>query len=544
MTVARQGRILVIDDSAEWCASLVEYLERAGFQAEAVSSADAAIHSLEERLYHLVVLDIRLDSANTSDIKGFDLLYELKQRRLTEAIKVIILSAHGTREQMRAAFRDYEVADFLAKDEFSEPLFIESVRNAFHRQVHVNLDLGIFWQGGGNALRAVRGLEMAGQRVGEESVLSQRMADELEDLLGRLFHEAESIMVQPLMPMLSRSGAGVLSVQPFYAAGGGHTVVVKFGSYTQISEEERRYHLYVRPFVAGGRSTNIQSTRRTPRLGGIIYSLLGAANDKWVDFAQFYRQNSAGAVRGAIRRLFEDTCGSWYANPGRLFPLNLSEIYSGQFGSSLEALEQAACELPTVLMRNGKLIFDALISGRQSFVDPFPLLKGRAFVYPTYQCFTHGDFNQHNILVDDAGHLWLVDFEKSGRSHILRDVATLDAIVRFQLLAFDEATLDERLEMEYELGRIKGFRQLDQLNIHFQTSNRMLAKAYEIVIELRRVAWWLVDQKPNDDISEYYVALLFNALNTLQFSSLANVQREHALLSASLLTDTMGLSPS
>lgn len=542
MIESKRGRILVVDDQADWCKSLVEYLTRAGFLADAVSTAEEALRRLEEGLYHLLVLDIRLRDGDTSDVKGFDLLNELKQRCLTEAIRIIMLSAHGTREQMRAAFRDYEVADFLSKDQFSEQTFIENVRNAFARYVNINLDLSIIWQQGSNARQAVCGLEMAGARVGDDDILCQRMADELEDLLRRLFSEAESIMVHPLMPALSRSGASVLSVQPFYPAGGGHTVVVKFGHYKKIGEEGRCYRKYVRPFVAGGRSTIIENTRRTPRQGGIVYSLLGAANDQWTDFSRFYCQNSAATICSAIRCLFRDTCGAWYANPGRFFPLDLKEIYVGQYGSTLEEMEQAAHGLPTVLARNGKLYFDSLNVGRYGFVDPFPLLKGRDFVYPTYQCFTHGDLNQHNILIDDSAHLWLIDFEKAGLSHILRDVATLDAIVRFQLLAPDEATLDERLEVEQVLCRVKGFRQVEHLNTRFSTPNRMLAKVYETVCELRQVAWWLVDQKPNDDMSEYYVALLFNALNTLQFSSLAPIQREHALLSASLLTETLDLN--
>jgi len=42
-------------------------------------------------------------------------------------MKVIILSAFGTKEQMREAFRDYKVADFLSKDNFNRRVLRESV---------------------------------------------------------------------------------------------------------------------------------------------------------------------------------------------------------------------------------------------------------------------------------------------------------------------------------------------------------------------------------------------------------------------------------
>ncbi len=46
-----------------------------------------------------------------------------------------------------------------------------------------------------------------------------------------------------------------------------------------------------------------------------------------------------------------------------------------------------------------------------------------------------------------------------------------------------------------------------------------------------------VGQNPDSDISEYYVALFYNALNTLRYQNLAVEQREHALLCASLLAE-------
>jgi hypothetical protein len=41
-------------------------------------------------------------------------------------------------------------------------------------------------------------------------------------------------------------------------------------------------------------------------------------------------------------------------------------------------------------------------------------------------------------------------------------------------------------------------------------------------------------------MNEYYVALLYNALNTLNFSTLDPVQHEHAFICASLLVDRLG----
>jgi hypothetical protein len=133
----------------------------------------------------------------------------------------------------------------------------------------------------------------------------------------------------------------------------------------------------------------------------------------------------------------------------------------------------------------------------------------------------------------------MIDFQETNQSHILRDVATLDAVVRFQLLTAGEATLDERFKLEEALNRVDHFSQLDQLPLNLSTPNSAIAKAYEIVLYLRKQAYRLVQQNPDDDMNEYYVASLYIAMNTLRYSMLSPVQLEHALLCASLLADRL-----
>ena len=87
--------------------------------------------------------------------------------------------------------------------------------------------------------------------------------------------------------------------------------------------------------------------------------------------------------------------------------------------------------------------------------------------------------------MDSTGHVWLIDFQDTGKGHILRDVAILDSVVRFQLLTEQEATLEERLLMEESLCSIERFSQVKDLTNRFSTSNEALAKAYGIVVHLR-----------------------------------------------------------
>lgn len=534
----RQARVLVVDDLEQWRDELVETLQRGGFKVDSASTASQALEQLNQSLYHLLVLDIRMVDADQSNTGGIELLAELDNRGLSEATKVIILSAYGTKEQMRLAFRDHKVADFLSKDDFNNQVFLENVRQIFSKEVSINLELHIHWQQVSGPEQVVLHVEVDGTRFRRGSPMQNRIAAELEDLLCRLFFEAESVLVRPLT--VGQSTMGVLWAQPFYGSGGGHAVIIKFGDFRKVEQEYSNFKKYVQPFIGGGRSTNVLDVRRTPHLGGIVYSLLGADNDHLEDFGNFYSHANIYQIRDVMDRLFLDTCSAWYANHSKLQPYNLSEDYQQRFGLTVEKLVHPLSELQRVIQGKKKLSFKSLNSER-TFTNPLLGMAGPSLIRSTYSCPTHGDFNQHNLLIDSTGHTWLIDFQRTSQGHLLHDVAKLDSEIRFFLLVSEAATLDERLNMEEALCSIEHFSEVEHLATKFVTENLALAKAFNTVVHLRTLATKLMAQNPSDDISEYYIALFYNAMNTIRFYSLSLGQREHALLCASLLADRLGL---
>jgi hypothetical protein len=469
------------------------------------------------------------------------LLDEITQRGLHKAVKVIMLSAYGTPEQMRVTFKDYEVLDFVLKNNFNNQHFLENVQKSFVTKIRINLDLSILWQQGSSPEQAILNMKVAGTRIEPASPLYPRILAELDDLLCRLFYEADSILVQPLIPGLS--GTRVLQARPFFpnGAGAGQPVVVKFGNTDRIEEEHTNFKRYVQPFIGGRRCTTIRSVRHTPFLGGIVYTLIGVANDQLENFGSFYRHATFPQIAKAIDDLFLSTCGNWYANPGVLNPHNLTADYQQLFGYTLAQLEQTIATILNSPPGTEELTFTALTS-KQTFSNPMQAMSGSPIILPTYVCTTHGDFNQNNILVDSDEQVWLIDFQGTGRGHILRDVAMLDSTIRFQLLKEHEATLDECLMMEEMLNSITHFSHIPQLANRLPTQNPALLKTYNTIVHLRNIAYRLVANNHYDNINEYYAALFYNALNALHSSSLKQGQREHALLSTCLLAERLGLS--
>lgn len=534
--MSRKGRILVLDDDERWLHAFVSILQQADFHVDAASSTEEAEELLRNSFYHLAILDISMLPGDGSDERGMVLLGTLDAANLLGAMDVIVVSAYGTMERMRKVFKQYKVSDFQPKEDFDPPAFVAQVRQMFvdKDKARINLNLDIHWQQVKGAEQAVTKLRMHGASLKANPELRGRMAAELDDLLCRLFYTANSLLVRPLSP--GQSGSAVLLATPFYDGGAGKPVVVKFGQLQKVDNEYKNFKEYAQHFIGGGRSTNILEIRRTPRLGGIVYSLLGTASDHLESFNTFYAHADITEIRRVLDGLIHETCGLWYANPGHIQLLDLGEEYQRQLECTNQNLENALAQGLKSVHGKQKLYFDGLKEA-EAFNNPLTFAAEQTFSKPTYKCITHGDLNGSNVMVDAKGQAWLIDFESTGPGHILRDIAELDTVVRFQLLEAEEATLDERLRMEQSLGRARRFSQVEQLAADFETENKALLKAYETSVYLRTLAHKLVAQNPSDDPDEYYIALFYYSLNTLRFYSLPSLQRQHALLSASLLAD-------
>jgi hypothetical protein len=390
------------------------------------------------------------------------------------------------------------------------------------------------------AEQIVLNLNIHGRCIKPRTALQHSIVDELDQLLRCLFSQAKTILVEPLSHGFTNTR--VVKVQPFYAEGGaGRHVVVKFGDTQIIEQEYDSYRKYVQYFIGDGRCTTILDCQCMANIGGIVYSFLGTETQHMQNFGAFYDQAPIDAIKQTLDLLFRSTCRIWYANHRSLQFLNLTQEYQKQWLYPQRSLMQfVGTRLPAVLDQE-KLLFQSLHSKRnRSFQNPFYTLKTlEPQIYPTYISTTHGDFNQYNLFVDQVGYPWLIDFQSTGPSHILRDVATLDTVIRLQLLTSKQATLDECLDLEDSLCSITQFNQLEQFRSNYSTANPVLTKIWESIVHLRTIAHWLVEKTPWDEMREYYVALLYVTMNTLSFSSLTLEQCEHALISASLLIDSL-----
>src|ERR1035441_10759256 len=88
-------KILVVDDEQGLCAGVQEALRREGYMVDAMTDAPAALKLTEERLYNLVISDIKMPG-----LSGLELLSRVRAH--SRDTLIILMTAYGTVESARS----------------------------------------------------------------------------------------------------------------------------------------------------------------------------------------------------------------------------------------------------------------------------------------------------------------------------------------------------------------------------------------------------------------------------------------------------------
>ncbi|MFN8594970.1 MAG: response regulator [Anaerolineae bacterium] len=532
-----ERRVLIVDDEIEWQEELRHILVGGGYQVDTAGSLEVAFAYLNNRLYHLVIIDIRLADRDVDNVEGMRILEELHARYDDTTLSKIMISAYGTREQMRKAFKQHKVADFISKQEFDKCEFLTIVEDTFIQNVRVNPKLDIVLEDGLSFENMIVGIiSRDGKRVKSADADVPRLVMELEDLFCRLFYDDMRIIVRRVT--LGRGKAGVVKVAPFSHDGHDETVIVKYGDHEEIARECQNYEDCVKGKI-GMLSTNVLNLKRTPLLGGVVYSLIGTRVEEIVDFAEFYHKHPTDRIKTVLDHLFKETCGNWYTDRGKVQYCHLDDMYE-------KALDFRHSQLIDALEDNFPHYLDQKILAFRDLPDvhvpnPAYAVKGSAFSQLTFACTTHGDLNANNILIDVNDHTWLIDFYRTGASHILRDCIQLETVIKFVLLPGvlqSGEELTARYHLERALLNMNRLKEADTL--HYEAPHEEYAKAFEVCRRLRQIARDLVH--PNDDFAEYAIGLLYCSMNTQRFYKLPKINRLHALLAAGMLCQKLGIN--
>jgi two-component system nitrogen regulation response regulator NtrX len=124
-----RGKILIVEDFADWRELLSGLLQREGHHVEAVATLQEARECLDRTSeVDLAILDIRLVETDETNEDGMRFLAEIRESRAFT--RVIMITGHGTMESQRRAFREFQAFDFFRKEEFDSEEFRRGVREA------------------------------------------------------------------------------------------------------------------------------------------------------------------------------------------------------------------------------------------------------------------------------------------------------------------------------------------------------------------------------------------------------------------------------
>lgn len=532
------GKILVVDDSLDWRSMIGGLLSDAGYQVQVAEDEDIAMRLLRKHTCHIAVVDLRLDERDERNRAGLALAGRMKE--YAPELAIIILTAYADVQSVKAALEPQPdggaiAFDFLEKFEIAK--LLPKVQMAFEKGAKVNpklqitLSPALSWGQLRDGIECLQPLDI------------DEAESEITDLLQRLFHEAQQIMIKPLNN--GHSSGSVVLVSATSENIPQADVVTKFDERSKAKQEATNYDRFVARYIGGARRTQRLDFRSTARLGGIAYSFVGGEPSQFRRFGDVYRTSSISNLKGVLDNLFLETCHTWYAGP-MLTNNNkqaLGACYREWLSLNNTKLRMALWELigsndiAEIKLTLPSQPYQSSLEfvGRLGKV-PSPLsLSNAAFSYEGPFCFTHGDLHENNILVDDHSQTWLLDFYQTGPAHPARDFALLECAIKFYLQASDRP-LVTLFDWEHSL---LGVSDLTKTSITDRSPDldQELVKASEVVFHIRNLLARLV---PAITYRDYLISLYFHALKGMTLSrKFSQRQRLHAVASTSLLADAL-----
>ena len=538
-----EATILFADNDHDFLNTRAEFLEQAGYRVLKALNVQEARRLLEEARVHLAILDIRMENDDDErDTSGLALAKDLDYR----CVPKIILTGFPTYQAVREALGPVldglpPAVDFLDKREGPEAL-IQAMERAFAQSVRINWGLNVRW-GHREELQPPHLVSLISPDVPMEWLADR--AGELEDLLRKLFYEYGQVTLGRILAR--RTGWIVLSAFAYPPQGPEEQFVVACGHGINLQTEEACYRSFV-PSKAGDRTVSLTKSAETVHFGAIAYQLGRRVVEEVTPFAEFYHQHAADAVAAVVDDLFQVALHSWYEKEReeRGQPVEAlcqdwlgpdeRELPQAELGERIAGICRAALAAGVMGLSCSphKLVFRTPDGTEHAYLNPAPYLhEERVATSPPTLCgITHGRLDGESVLVDGTGQTWVLDFGNSGPGPLLRDFASLETAVKFDVL--QGVGLAERHELERRL--------LDMQHlagkVDAEGASPEVEKGLRVVGQIRSQAAGVV----GPEIEPYLVGLLFCAAKCflchrpeLRYTKGEMVVFTHALLSAGML---------
>lgn len=517
-----KGRILMADNYRPWVRANTKFLEKAGYRVFPAYSPEEARRVLQEQYIHLAILDIRLENDKPLDISGLVLAKEAQFSTIPKIILTRYPSVEATREALGPQMERLPPAvDFLQKKQGPE-VMVEAVDRAFADFVRINRGLELHLSNGLSLL------QLAGQFESGlgPAVLSER-TEELEDLLRKLFHSERQLSLSRLL--VNAPAQLLLAAVTFDEEGFEQHLVIACGQKARVQKEIAAF----RTFHLGGTGgvASLIGTAETLHYAAAAYRLPESGLDNPISLQTFSERHPAEAINAVLDDLYRRTLAplhqkdrafrthdlhTWLREWAARHELSLSPSLAGRIvalcgrisATGLAQVHYSVDRLSVVLPGEGEL----------TYPNPLPrlfetrLLDAATVICSTHYGIIHGCVDFDRVLVGRRERAWLVDFSHTERGPLVEDFTSLEAAVRFGLLAESDCTV------RYQMERVLLSASTLDAEVDTGAFGGEAKKALEVISHIRRCAAETVDQ----ELQPYLVALLFQSA-----AYLASYQPEH-----------------
>ena len=525
-----EKKILLVEDLEEFYAPMMRWLKEEDYKVRLATSRKEARSALESDHFHMGIIDIRLEHEDKDNEDGLLLLEDIREMGLTDYFPSIILTAHGSKERVLRAFRDLGVSGFIEKEAGFRRKLLDEVDEVFANEVKIKFDLQYL----GNA-------EQIFHEVAEDVNWSMTtpppasvLAPQIQDVFGRLFSDADRVHVSKLKPGLT--GAAVVRVQPMYEKGEmGRSYVAKVGRKDKVETESDRYEMNVVRFLPVN-TVGHMGVEYSRHIGALLYTLAENENTRLVEFDEYYYQATPEELIESLSNLFHKTCRNWY-DPRQLEIGDLPQLYFDAFRmDETKLINRIQIVLPDFDPSSETFRFSP---DGEPMRNPISWLRKYRdeLVMPVHQCITHGDLTGRNIMVDETGKCWLIDFYRTYRSHILRDFIILETDIIYRLLPL--IGMVDFLKMQAFLLEADRAGMLPTLPEDMPSEVR---KVIQVVFEMRKMAYVFARSLNGTSDSvrkEYLASLLMGTLNAVRMRHIEEQRKLQAMHSAVLIIGEM-----
>jgi protein-tyrosine phosphatase len=147
-----------------------------------------------------------------------------------------------------------------------------------------------------------------------------------------------------------------------------------------------------------------------------------------------------------------------------------------------------------------------------------------------YFAWVHGDLNGANILVDEPGNVWMIDFFHAHRGHVLRDLIKLENDLLYIWTPLEAEHLAEALDFTDQLLALPDLGRAPAPEGAKNFKLPQLQRAWRTLCELRKFYPNLI--QADRDPQQLLIAQIRYAVHTLGFDECTAVQKQWALYTA------------